>query len=740
MDVSRIGRMLRRAVVSAGVVAVLAVALVGALVARRIAALPDDPTLRMRLTSAHLLAVPRPGDPGGLDVHCHCPLPVRLEQVPLDLPYAVIRREDRRFLKHGGVDLKGLLSAAKDTVRGRPRGGSTITMQLAKNTLLDPNDRGHVRKLVEIWAALRIERVLSKREILEAYLNIVPFPGNRTGIEQGAQYLFNKSAASLTQVEAAAMAATLHGPNRYDVWRPEPRGSALRLTEIRRIQEYSRKERFGPEGCARYKRDLERSFLRSRHPGRSSLAELTRDERQPLLASFRQVNALSICRRQRLRAQTMLVLDSYPAPATRAGREQRRAGLDRLVTVRQRPAAEPPRLETRWYVEVALRELARRGLVREERIGDALVFRPGATDRFRAYLALGGRQQHAADLVVQRAAAEDRAAALVDLTPDGFLVALASRAVYPDKAHLNLASGEPRPIASLAKAVVLATALADKRRLSSPAFDEDSAEYANERCLVKGGRRPAADLARAGRAEGRVDLRTAFAASLNCAFVNLAFEPGRGRRIKALWGDLGLADMAADNLQLALGGISATPLQMAAVYATLVRGGARVVPRAVREVAGLDGAAIPAPAPPQPGPSVIGAAVAAGMQEALRHVAMMEATRIGGHVVHSTVAGLFQRMQERKRLFGKTGTHDGQHRYDSRQAAFVRDGWFVGGVRGRSVSAHWTGQSTDRSLTGATAARDFRDYREILQSLDAAPHKAPRPGRPPAMRQVADAE
>ncbi|WP_407528859.1 transglycosylase domain-containing protein [Methylobacterium oryzisoli] len=722
-------------------VAVLAVGIVSAIVAQRVAALPDDATLRMRLTSAHLLAVPRRGEPNVLDIHCNCPLPVRLEHLPLDLPYAVIKREDRRFLKHAGVNVASLLSATRDTVMGRPRGGSTITMQLAKNTLLDPNDRGHVRKLVEIWAALRIERVLSKREILEAYLNIVPFPGNRTGIEQGAQYLFNKSASALTQVEAAAMAATLHGPNRYDFWRLDPQGSGLRLSEIRKIQLYSRKERFGPEGCARYKRDLERSFIQSRFPGRSPDAPLTREERAPLMAAFREVNTLSICRRQRLRAQTMLVLDAFPAPPTRATREQRRAGLDRLVTVRQRPSAEPLRLETRWYVGFALKELARQGLVREERVGDALVYRPGGTDRFRAYLALGGRHQHAADLVVQRAEEQDRAAALVDLTPDGFLVALASRAVYPDKVHLNLATAEPRPIASLAKAVVLATALADKRTLASPLWDEESAEYRNERCLVKGGRRAAADLARAGRAEGRVELRHAFAASLNCAFVNLAFESGRGRRIKTLWAHLGLPDMAADNLQLALGGFSATPLQMAAVYATLVGGGARVEPRAIRDVAGLDGGTLRPPVPAQPGRFVVGPSVAAGMREALRHVAAMDSSRAGGgQRLHSTVAAGLQTMKERKLLFGKTGTSDGQHRFGPRQAAFVRDGWFVGGVEGRSISAHWTGQSADRSITGAVAARDFRDYRETLQALEAGARKGLRPGRAPILSQVAEAE
>ena len=114
--------------------------------------------------------------------------PVRFEQIPQVLIHAVLAAEDDRFLRHHGVDFGGLSRAAWElaTTRSIQSGGSTITMQVARNYFLS-RDQTFVRKFNEILLALQIERELDKQQILELYLNKI-FLGYRAyGIEAAAQ-------------------------------------------------------------------------------------------------------------------------------------------------------------------------------------------------------------------------------------------------------------------------------------------------------------------------------------------------------------------------------------------------------------------------------------------------------------------------------------------------------------------------------------------------------------------------
>jgi len=152
----------------------------------------------------------------------------RLDWVELDdaspaLVAALVAGEDKRFWEHDGVDWTGLAIAAWDSawrmVDGRrPRGGSTITMQLAG--LLEPELRarhGETRTFGQKWdqaaAALAIERDWSKREVLEAYLNLSPFRGELVGIGAAARVLFAKAPAGLDARESAVLVALLRGPS-----------------------------------------------------------------------------------------------------------------------------------------------------------------------------------------------------------------------------------------------------------------------------------------------------------------------------------------------------------------------------------------------------------------------------------------------------------------------------------------------------------------------------------------------
>jgi penicillin-binding protein 1C len=140
-----------------------------------------------------------------------------LDDVSPALVSAVIASEDRSFTEHRGVDARALAAAAWSRVRGGPpRGGSTITMQLAG--LLDPalRRRREPRGLVQKWRQVRLARWLESRwtkdQILEAYLNLVTFRGELTGVAAAADGIFGKAPHGLTQSESAVLAALLRGP------------------------------------------------------------------------------------------------------------------------------------------------------------------------------------------------------------------------------------------------------------------------------------------------------------------------------------------------------------------------------------------------------------------------------------------------------------------------------------------------------------------------------------------------
>ena len=126
---------------------------------------------------------------------------------------AVLISEDAGFYSHKGVDVTELKAAFKKDLEtlSFSRGGSTITMQLAKNLYLSPS-KNPLRKLKEIIIAHQLENALSKRRIFEIYLNVVELGRNIYGVEAAAQHYFGKSAGSVDLVEAATLAALLPSP------------------------------------------------------------------------------------------------------------------------------------------------------------------------------------------------------------------------------------------------------------------------------------------------------------------------------------------------------------------------------------------------------------------------------------------------------------------------------------------------------------------------------------------------
>ena len=147
---------------------------------------------------------------------------------------ALIATEDRRFYEHPGFDMSRTIAALMHTANGDKQGGSTITQQLARNLFPDAigRSRNATRKLKEIVTAVKIERAYSKEQILETYLNTVPFLYNVYGIEMAAQTYFGKPAAALGPLEAATLVGMLKGTHYYNpVVNPE-RARARRNTVL----------------------------------------------------------------------------------------------------------------------------------------------------------------------------------------------------------------------------------------------------------------------------------------------------------------------------------------------------------------------------------------------------------------------------------------------------------------------------------------------------------------------------
>lgn len=143
-------------------------------------------------------------------------IPVEIKQVPKNLQNAFVAVEDNRFYDHNGIDPRGILRAVWVNLTGASlsEGGSTITQQLAKNTLLT-QDRSFKRKFQEWILAYKIEQRYTKTEILEFYLNQIYFGNGAYGVQAAAMTYFGKSVDKLNLAEAALLAGLPKSPNYF---------------------------------------------------------------------------------------------------------------------------------------------------------------------------------------------------------------------------------------------------------------------------------------------------------------------------------------------------------------------------------------------------------------------------------------------------------------------------------------------------------------------------------------------
>jgi 1A family penicillin-binding protein len=163
---------------------------------------------------------------------------VDLDQIPLYLRQATIAIEDKNFYKHQGFDPLGILRGlSRFFTVGRAQGGSTLTQQLVKNVLLT-SERSVFRKVKEFVLAVQIEKKYSKDQILQMYLNEVPYGGTSFGVEAAAETYFGKKVGDLNLVECAILAGLPQRPSAYSPYSSNPKAYINRTQEVlRRMRE-----------------------------------------------------------------------------------------------------------------------------------------------------------------------------------------------------------------------------------------------------------------------------------------------------------------------------------------------------------------------------------------------------------------------------------------------------------------------------------------------------------------------
>jgi len=159
---------------------------------------------------------------------------ISLKDLPPYVIKATLAIEDSDFYSHAGFSLKGISRALQKNIKKNQRqGGSTITQQLVKTTLLTP-EKTYQRKIKELVLAIEVESYFTKDEILSMYFNQIPYGGPNYGIEEAAQYYFGKSVKNVDLAEAAMLAGLPAAPTVYSPFGTQPELAIARQHEVLR--------------------------------------------------------------------------------------------------------------------------------------------------------------------------------------------------------------------------------------------------------------------------------------------------------------------------------------------------------------------------------------------------------------------------------------------------------------------------------------------------------------------------
>jgi penicillin-binding protein 1A len=626
-------------------------------------------------------------------------VPVEWDEIPPLLVDAFLAAEDDRFFEHPGVDWQGIVRAAASNLSagGVREGGGTITMQLARNTVLT-SERTLRRKLKEAFLALRLEREFSKQEILTLYLNRI-FLGQRAyGVGAAAQVYFDKRPAELNLAEAALIAGLPRSPSLDNPVASVERATARRAYVLRRMVETGKitaAERdaaaavpivarlHGPvvELDAPYVAEMARLEM-VRMYGDAALTEgfrvtTTVDSRLQAAADAAARRAmLDYERRHGYRGPVAQLDPSVPTDAAAVAELLRpypdRGGLGAGVVDSVLERSAIVRLRDGVAIELGWDDFAwARAALPDDQRGPPL---KSAADVFArgqvVYLEpLADGRRRLAQLPAV-------AGALVALQPrDGAIVALAGGFDFATSKYNRAVQAHRQP-GSAFKPFVYSAAL---ERGFTPASLINDAPI-----VLPGGEgteewRPQ-NITK--RFYGPTPLREALVRSRNLVSIRLLRATGIGPAVRHIAAFGFGAEALPANLTLALGTGQVTPLEMARGYAVFANGGFLVTPHLIERVTDSQGTTVFAAAPPvacadcpgePPAPQAISPANAFVMTDVMTDV-----------IQRGTATAA--RSLGRSDLAGKTGTTNDR-----------RDAWFLG-FNADIAAAAWIGFDQERSL------------------------------------------
>jgi penicillin-binding protein 1A len=644
-------------------------------------------------------------------------IPVTYEQIPQVVIDAFLAAEDDRFFEHPGVDWQGLVRAALSNVTsgGLREGGGTITMQLARNTVLT-SERTLRRKLKEVFLARRLEHEFTKKEILTLYLNRI-FLGQRAyGVGAAAAVYFNKPVSALTLPEAALIAGLPRSPSRDNPVASVERARERRAYVLRRMLETRKIDvaqhdsaleapieprLYGPaiELDAPYVAEMARTDMLRRY-GADALVDgyrvyTTIDSRLQSAADTATRRAiLEYDRRHGYRGPLETLdagqLKDSAQVATAFARHPRRGPLVPAIVQSISATNAVVALRDRTTVEIAFDDIKwARAALPDDRLGPvpksaSEVLAPGQL----VYLVT--RDEGGFGLAQLPAVA----GALVALDPnDGSIVALAGGFDFADSKY-NRALQARRQPGSAFKPFLYSAAL--EKGFTPATLVNDSP------IVIEGGEaqeewRPQ-NITK--RFYGPTPMREGLVRSRNLVSIRLLRGIGIGYATQHI-AAFGFGPEALPaNLTLALGTGQVTPMQMARGFAVFANSGFRVEPGFVSRVATNDGRELPIEAPRRACPvcslgddtdteaDASDAGIVPEDRRAPRAISAANAyvmTDMMADVIQRGTAQLAKSLNRRD-LAGKTGTTSDR-----------RDAWFVG-FNANLVAAAWVGFDQERPL------------------------------------------
>ena len=682
-------------------------------------------------------------------------IPVAYGDIPPVVIDAFLAAEDDRFFEHPGVDWQGLVRAFASNVSfgGVREGGGTITMQLARNTILT-SERTLRRKRKEVFTALRLERAFSKQEILTLYLNRI-FLGQRAyGVGAAAEVYFDKKVSELSLAEAALIAGLPRSPSRDNPVASVERAKQRRAYVLRRMQETGKIDQAAHDAAAEepISRRLHGPSIELEAP---YVAEMARAEMLRLYGpgaltdGYRVTTTLDSRLQQaanRAAWRTILEYDrrhGYRGPAAHveAGTLGDEAAL--AATYKQ----VPPRGSLVTAVVQTVRERdfdarGRDGQVHTIAWDDLAWARPALPDGLVGpSLKTAGDAVHTGDVVYLEPVDGARyrlaqvpivSGALVALDPrDGAIVSLVGGFDFDASKYNRVMQAKRQPGSSF-KPFLYSAAL---ERGFTPATLVNDAPI-----VLPGGGGAEGDeewrpqnITR--KFYGPTPVREALVRSRNLVSIRLLRGAGVGfvtRHMSAF--GFGPEALPA-NLTLALGTGQVTPLEMARGFAVFANGGYRVSPYFIEQVADTAGRVVYTAAPPLACPDCASSPVAAGDGSApAASTGPVSPERRAPQAISSANAFIMTDMMTdviqrgtatrakslgRTDIAGKTGTTSDR-----------RDTWFVG-FNADIAAAVWIGFDQERSLgeseEGGKTALPMWVYFMEEALRDKPPHRQPEP-------------